>query len=214
MICDQCRDIEQIFNEKDARKQLRRYLKKGAPKSTRLLLEGLESEGVEGSSLLDIGGGIGVIQRELLQAGAVRACNVDAASGYVTVSREEAERGGYADQVGYIHGNFVEVAPEVEDADIVTLDRVICCFPDMKSLVALSAAKARKLYGLVFPVDTWWMRAAAFFINPIYKLFSRTTFESYVHSTEEVDSLIQSTGLKRRFYRTSGMWQIMVYARA
>jgi magnesium-protoporphyrin O-methyltransferase len=166
MICDQCRDIEQIFNEKDARKQLKRYLKKGAPKSTRLLLAGLESEGVQGSSLLDIGGGIGVIQRELFQAGATRSCNVDAASGYVKVSQEEAERGGYADRAGYIHGNFVEVASEVGDADIVTLDRVICCFPDMKSLVALSAAKARKLYGLVFPVDTWWMRLAAFIFNP------------------------------------------------
>jgi magnesium-protoporphyrin O-methyltransferase len=214
MICDQCRDIEQIFNEKDARKQLKRYLKKGAPKSTRVLIQALEGEGVEGNSLLDIGGGIGVIQRELFQAGLNRACNVDAASGYVKVSQEEAEGQGYSDRVGYIHGNFVEVAPEVGDADIVTLDRVICCFPDMKSLVALSASKARKLYGLVFPIDTWWMKLAAFILNPIYKIFSRTTFESFVHSTEEVDSLIRSTGLKRCFYRTSGLWQIMVYARA
>jgi magnesium-protoporphyrin O-methyltransferase len=176
MICDQCQDIEQVFNEKDARKELKKYLKKGAPKSTRLLVSALEKEGVEGGNLLDIGGGIGVIQQE--------AWNVDAASGYVEVSREEAKRQGYADRVGYTHGNFVELASEVEEADVVTLDRVICCFPDMRSLVALSAEKARNVYGLVFPKDTWWLKLAAAILNPLYQIFTRTSFESFVHPTD------------------------------
>jgi magnesium-protoporphyrin O-methyltransferase len=213
MVCDQCRDIEQIFNEKDARKQLRKYLKKGASKSTRLLVSALEQEGVEGDNLLDIGGGIGAIQQELFKAGVTRAWNVDAASGYVQVSREEAKRGGFTDRVGYTHGNFVELASQVEEADIVALDRVICCFPDMKSLVALSAEKARKLYGLVFPKDTWWLKLGVFILNPLFRIFSRTSFESFVHPTDEVDSLLRSKGLQQRYYRTSGMWQIMVYAR-
>jgi magnesium-protoporphyrin O-methyltransferase len=213
MICDQCQGIEEILNEKDARKELKKYLKKGASKSTRLLVSALEQEGVEGGSLLDIGGGIGVIQQELFKAGVTRAWNVDAASGYVQVSREEVKRRGFEDRVDYTHGNFVELASEVEDADIVTLDRVICCFPDMKSLVALSAEKARNLYGLVFPKDTWWLKLGVLIFNPLFGIFSRTSFESFVHATDEVDSLIRSKGLQPRFYRTSGVWQIMVYAR-
>jgi magnesium-protoporphyrin O-methyltransferase len=115
--------------------------------------------------------------------------------------------------VGYTHGNFVELASEVEEADIVTLDRVICCFPDMTSLVALSAEKARNVYGLVFPKDTWWLKLAAAILNPVYQIFTRTSFESFVHPTDEVDSIIRSKGLQQRYYRTSGVWQIMVYAR-
>lgn len=214
MICDQCRDIEQIFNERDARKQLKRYRKKGTAKSTRLLIDALIEAGVEGRDLLDIGGGIGVIQQELLRSGVTYAANVDAASGYVKVSREEAERQGFIDRVDYTHGNFVDLAPSVEKADIVTLDRVICCFPDMKTLVDLSAEKARKLYGIVFPRDTWWIKLGVRVLNPVFRIFSRTSFESFVHPTNEVDRMLRAKGMRRRYFRTAGMWQVMVYARA
>jgi len=214
MICDQCMGIEQIFNERDARKQLKKYRKKGAAKSTHLLVDALRGIGVKGRDLLDIGGGIGVIQQELFRSGVTYATNVDAASGYVKVSREEAERQGFIDRVDYTHGNFVDLAPSVEKADIVTLDRVICCFPDMKTLVDLSAEKARKFYGIVFPRDTWWIKLGVRVFNPLLRIFSRTSFESFVHPTNEVDRMLQAKGMRRAYFRTAGIWQVMVYVRA
>src|SRR3990170_1661911 len=114
------------------------------------------AEGVTGLSLLDIGGGIGVIQHELARAGVGRIASVDASSSYLAAQRAEAERLGYAPRASYLSGDFVTLADHIPDSDIVTLDRVICCYPDMRSLVSLSAARARRLCGIVYPRGTWW----------------------------------------------------------
>jgi magnesium-protoporphyrin O-methyltransferase len=214
VFCDQCCGIEQVFNEQEARRELRKYRRKGPAKSTRILIEALRNEELAGHDLLDIGGGIGAIQQELIQSGVSNVFNVDAASAFVKVSREEAERMGYADRVGYAHGNFVEIADDVDPADIVTLDRVICCFPDMHRLVSLSAEKAQRFYGIVFPRDTWWVHLASTVFNAVFGVVRRSPFKTFIHSTDAVDSLLLSMGLERRFFRTSGIWQIMVYARA
>ena len=89
--------------------------------------------------MLDIGGGIGAIQLELLAAGASRAQAVDASEAYVETARAEAERRGYGDQTTARVGDFVELAPSIEPADVVTLDRVVCCYPDVDALLGAAA---------------------------------------------------------------------------
>src|SRR5947207_5244489 len=150
MDCCQCKGIETLFNEKEARNRLRAYHEDGPSKTTRMLIEALKAEGVEGMTLLDIGGGVGAVQHELLRAGVERATGVEASTAYVKAAQEEAERQGHADRVSYHHANFVDIAPQIPPADIVTLDRVICCYHDMQALVGLSVAKAGRLYGLVY----------------------------------------------------------------
>ena len=99
-----------------------------------------------------------MIQHELLRAGAAQASGVEAAPAYLAAAREEAARQGHAERLRLHRGDFVALAPELPPADIVTLDRVICCYPDLPALVGLSAAHARRVYGLVYPRDTWWVK--------------------------------------------------------
>ena len=106
---------------------------------TRTLIEALKAEGVEGATLLDIGGGIGVIQHELLAAGAASAISVDASSAYLDAAREESDRRGLRGRVTYRHGDFVELAESVPPADIVTLERVLNVYPDWVRLAGVSA---------------------------------------------------------------------------
>ncbi len=161
MNCRQCEGIEKFFGRKEAERRLRRYRKKGPPKTTQLLIEAIRSYGVEGQTLLDIGGGVGTISHELLSSGLVYAMDVDASSGYLEAAQTEARHRGTLDRIGFRHGDFVDLAGTIEAADVVTLDRVICCYHDMRSLVELSLARARKLYGLVYPRDGWWTKLAA-----------------------------------------------------
>lgn len=35
------------------------------------------------------------------------------------------------------YGDFVSLAPDLETADLVTLDRVVCCYPELEPLVYL-----------------------------------------------------------------------------
>jgi len=212
MDCCQCQGIETVFDRKTADKELKQYRKDGPRKTTRTLLDALKAEGIEGMTLLDIGGGIGVVQHELLAAGASSATHVDAATAYIAAAKEEAERQGHADRVSHQYGNFVDLAPDIPPADIVTLDRVICCYHDMRSLVGLSAERARRLYGVVYPRDTWWMKAGMRVWN-LMQWISRSRFRAFVHPTEAVEAILLEVGLERRSYRPGFLWQVAVYGR-
>src|SRR4029453_15287431 len=126
-----------FYSERLAASELRKYRKKGPIPSTRTLIEALKAEGVEGATLLDVGGGIGAIQHELLDAGIARATSVDASAPYLVAAREESDRRGHGGRVTYRHGDFVELAESVPPADIVTLDRVINVYPDWQRLAGL-----------------------------------------------------------------------------
>src|SRR3990170_4333438 len=175
MNCCQCQGIEELFDQQYVYKELSRYRARGPDKTTRMLTEAIKEAGVAGLSLLDIGGGVGAIQHELLGAGVDHATNIDASTAYLSAARDEVERRGNAERVSYHHGNFVDLATDIEPADIVTLDRVICCYPDMEELVGLSAAKAGRLYGLVYPRDTWWVKFGLALMNFFLRL-QRSSF--------------------------------------
>jgi Methyltransferase domain len=208
-----CQGVDQIFGEKTARHDLRRYHKRGPSKPTRMLLDAVQREGVQNATVLDIGGGIGVIQQELLDAGAESATSVEASAAYVRVAREEAQRRGRADRISYREGDFVALADRVEPADVVTLDRVICCYPDMESLVGRSADRARRLYGLVYPQERWWVAAGIRATNLLMRLLRRG-FRAHLHPTAAVDAAALSHGLTPRLTRRAGsVWQVAIYAR-
>ena len=212
MSCCQCRGIETLFGERIARRDLKRYRRNGPLRTTRILLDRLKAEGVRGATLLDIGGGVGAISNELLRAGASRATVVDASPAYLEAAQAEAERQGYRSRIEYQYGDFVEVAPQIGPADVVTLDRVICCYDEMEALVSASAERAQRLYGVVYPRDTWWDRLGVSLANFACRVHGNP-FRVFVHSPEAVDRIIRSKGLTRRFYRTTPLWQIIVYAR-
>ena len=161
-----CQAQDEVFGERTARHDLRRYRRRGPSKPTRMLLEALEREGIEGATVLDIGGGVGAIQQELLAAGAAQGTAVEASDAYLSAAAEEAERRGQADRVRQLRGDFVELAGEVEPADVVTLDRVICCYPDMEALVGRSADRARRLYGSSIPATRGGSRSRS--ASPIW----------------------------------------------
>jgi magnesium-protoporphyrin O-methyltransferase len=212
MNCCQCQGIEELFNEQLVAGDLSSYRAKGPNKTTRIMTDALKKEGIQGLSLIDIGGGVGAVQHELLNAGVQNATDVDASQAYINAARGEAQRRGLDDRVNFLYGNFVDLAAQIPPADIVTLDRVICCYPDMEKLVGLSAARARKLFGLVYPRDVWWLRIGLAIMNFFFRL-RRNPFRIFPHPTPAVEALISNSGLKRRFYRQTLVWQVAVYSR-
>ncbi|MGO9307445.1 MAG: class I SAM-dependent methyltransferase [Spirochaetia bacterium] len=208
----QCREIESLFDQRLAADQLERVRRRGPLKSTRLLLEALRLCGVHGSTLLDIGGGVGAVHLQLLASGAGEATDVDASSAYLGSARSEAERLGLGSRVRYHHGNFLDLAAGIPPADIVTLDRVICCYDDMAGLVGASAAKARRLYGLVYPRDAWWTRLGIRLMNLGHRFWGRK-FRVFAHSTAAVESILAAHGLAKISHRTAGFWQVAVFDR-
>lgn len=218
MQCCQCEGLE-IETKQWAIEDLEAYNQDGPVETTQMLADALKAEGVQGMTLLDIGGGIGALEYELLRAGVQSAVDLDASTAYIQVAQEEAERQGLADRIRFIHGNFVDLAQDISSADIVTLDRVLCCYDDMERLVSLSVARAGKLYGLCYPRDTWWNRLIISFEN-FRKWLRKSPFRAYLHSPKAVDALVRENGFQPRFHRRkvnrgdNYRWQVVVYGRS
>ena len=215
MDCCSVNGLDKIFNKSTAQKEMKAYLKKGLDKRAQLLVNLLKEQGISDATVLEIGGGIGSLHLDLIKAGAASAVGYDASSAYVEAATSLAERLGLQDSVEYHLGDFAEQAPSAEDADIVLLDRVICCYPDMKALVTGSAQRTKRLCALTYPTRTWWTRAALSVGNLLLALF-RKEYRSFIHHPQEISATLAFQGLTRIFQGTSGflgVWQIAVYQR-
>jgi 2-polyprenyl-3-methyl-5-hydroxy-6-metoxy-1,4-benzoquinol methylase len=212
MNCCQCQGIEAVFDAQLVAKELVTYRDKGPNQTTRILVEALKAEGIQGGSLLDIGGGVGAVQHELLSAGVRNATDVDASLAYLNAAKAEAQRRGLSDRLNFQHGNFVDIAAQIPPADIVTLDRVICCYPDMEKLVSLSVGKVRQVYGLVYPRDVWWVKIGVKVVNFFFRL-RKNPFRTFIHPTRAVEAIANAAGFQRCFYRHTLVWQVVVYSR-
>src|SRR6266581_3906002 len=125
MTCCRASACESQFDRKRAARELKDYRAHGPQPTGRAMIHLLRRAGVDGSTLLDIGGGIGAIQYDLLECGAREVTAVDASSAYQRAARAEAERRGVSARIQFQLGDFVALAPQVAAADIVTLYRVV-----------------------------------------------------------------------------------------
>jgi SAM-dependent methyltransferase len=207
-----CEITDNAFSEAEARSELRDYRKHGPPKQTKLILEAIRSLGLKNAELLDIGGGVGTIYHELLEDVAREATHVDASSAYLKEAKEEAARRGHSQRVNFIHADFTDVASDLPKADIVTLDRVVCCYPDFRALLKAAAEHSRRVLALTYPRETWYLRIGLKVIN-FFQRLRRDPFRVFLHPVAEMDALLKKEGLERVILRRLFVWEIALYRR-
>ena len=218
MPCSQCDGIEQQFDDSAVRKKLASFRRRGPDRTTKLLIEDLRraiagTGGHAAETLLDVGAGIGAIHHVLLDGTISRAAHVDASSAHLAAARDEVDRRHHTERVSFVHGDFVALADSIPAADVVTLDRVICCYDDMTHLVRGSANKATRLYGAVYPRDATWMRFAIAAINVAQRV-RRSAFRVFLHAPASIDAELRAAGLERLSLRRTLGWEIVVYKRS
>jgi len=212
MPCNCCEITDSAFSEAEARADLKNYRKRGPAEQTKLILEAIRSLGLENADLLDIGGGIGAIHHELLEDMARRATHVDASSAYLKEAKEETARRGHGERVNFIHADFTQVASDLPKADIVTLDRVVCCYPDFRGLLKAAAQHSRSAVALTYPRETWYMRFGLKVVN-IFQNLRRDPFRVFLHPISEMDSLLKREGFERVSLRRLFVWEMALYQR-
>jgi magnesium-protoporphyrin O-methyltransferase len=199
-----------FYNEQRAAADLRRYRERGPNPWTQVLIDALKAEGVAGATLLDIGGGIGAIQHELLAAGVSHVTSVEASPASLAAARDESERRGYGDRVEHRLGDFIELAGSIPPADIVTLDRVVNVYPDWERLIRLSTERARRLYGLVYPRDTRLLRLGTAAVRAVF----RESVHADIRPVTEIERIVREQGLRPQFTQNVGrVWHVAVYRR-
>ena len=210
MPCNCCEITNNIFDENSARSDIKEYRKRGPAKQTKLILEAVRSLGLKGVQLLDIGGGVGTIHHELLKDTAREATHVDASSAYLKEAREESEKQGNSGKVNFIHADFTDVAADLPQADVVTLDRVVCCYPDFRSLLKNASEHSRKAIALTYPREVWYTRIGLGVIN-FFQRLRKDPFRVFVHPIHEMDLLLNSQGFKRMKKKRLFVWEMALY---
>jgi magnesium-protoporphyrin O-methyltransferase len=202
----------QQFNQKKVAQELKRYRQKGPGPTTRLLVDGIAQSAKINGTVLDIGSGVGGLTFALLERGASSAVAVDASAAYINAARDEATQRGRSDAIRFVHADFVVAASELPSASVVTLDRVVCCYPSCSGLLDAAVAHAERCLAISYPRDVWYVRAAMGLENGQRRL-TRNSFRTFVHPVAEIQDTIRRGGLRLSSRQESWMWSADVYVR-
>jgi magnesium-protoporphyrin O-methyltransferase len=202
-----------VFSERSARAEAKRYRRKGLDSTSRRIVDFLKTQGVEGKTVLEVGGGIGAIQIELLKAGAARALSVELTPTYEEVAAALLREAELSDRVERRVMDFAESADQVDGADVVIMNRVICCYPDMPRLAGAAADHARQLLVMSFPRKTWWMYVGLKVSN--FLLWTtRREFHIFLHPTEKIIATSEQHGLEPVLDQQGLVWKVAALRRA
>ena len=202
----------QQFNRRKVAEEVRRYRETGPGVTTRLMVDGIAQSGTLAGTVLDVGSGVGGLALALLERGATSAVAVDASSAYVEAARDEAARRGHAETIRFVHADFVAVASQVSPASIVTLDRVVCCYPSCEPLLAAALEHAERCLALSYPREVWYVRCGIMFENG-HRRLARNAFRTFLHPVATIESTIERAGFRLTSRRETWMWSADVYVR-
>jgi len=196
------------FGDKFARRIARRYHRHGLNKTQQRLVGFLAEHGLENASVLEIGGGLGEIQIELLGRGASHVTNLEISDGYEARAAELLAASGMTDRVDRRFLDIATSPDEVEDADVVVLHRVVCCYPDYQRLLSAAGGHARKLLVFSHPPRSILSRAVIGWDNLLRRM-KCNDFRAFVHPPEAMLAVLEEQGLKPRYHHRGLAWEVV-----
>ncbi|MEB2527060.1 methyltransferase domain-containing protein [Kocuria rosea] len=197
-----------VFGPRFARRLARRYRRRGLDRASRRVVEFLAAQGVEGASVLEIGGGVGGIQLELLRRGAARTTNLELVDSYEAEAAELAAAAGVSGRVVRMQLDIATDPEAVAPHDVVVLHRVVCCYPDHERLLGAAADRATRLLVFSHPPGHRLLRALAALENLGLRA-AGTPFRTYVHSPAAMLAVLQEHGLRPVHADRGAVWQVV-----
>lgn len=205
-------DYQSVFSGRFARRQSRRYQRLGLTPEAQRIVEFATSQGIAGATVLEIGGGIGQLQLELLRRGASRVTNLEISRNYEAEAARLLDQAGLADRVTRRLLDIAQAADEVEPADVVVLHRVVCCYPDYRGLLMAAAGHARKTLVYSHPAASVINRLQSGAENG-YRWLTRNDFRTFIHPPERMVDAAQSDGLTVAYRHHAWDWDVVGLAR-
>lgn len=204
---------EEMFKPRFARRTLRRYRKKGLDKLEREMVASVPARALDGARVLEIGGGIGAIQAELLASGAGQGEIVELVAAYEPYARELAREKGFGNRSTFRVVDVLEHPELVAPADVVVLNRVVCCTPDGVRLTGVAARLAVRMLVLTFPRDRFLMRGLMRVGNFFLRLMGRS-FRVFVHPRTSLHGAAQAEGMQLVKAGHGLVWEFLALQRA
>lgn len=204
--------LDEIFDNKFAERDARHYRKRGLPPRSRKLLSAIESVAdIRDRSVLEGGVGAGAFVVELLRRGAARAIAVDAVDAQLASTKHLAREYNVDDRMDLVLGDFAQT--DLPRADVVVLDRVVCCYPEWEPLLRRATGCARHAIALTYPRDTRGFRVVHKLMD-LWLLITRSEFRFHIHPIPRMQQLLRDAGFELRVVGRYYWWEILVAERA
>ncbi len=201
-----------FFSERFARRAMRRYLRQGLGGDELLIADWATESGLAGATVLEVGGGVGALQAELLRRGAATGVVVDVVPAFEPYARELAGEAGLDDRTTWVLADLAEEPEAVGEADIVALRRVVCCSPYGPALLGASARITRRTLLASYPRRRWAIRAIARLQNVAFAAL-RKEFRVYIHDPATLDASAGEAGFSRTRTHRGLVWETAAYTR-
>lgn len=214
MVCACCNFSDMAdrqFTAEKAAKELHAYRNGRLGPTTRLLRDSIVDLNLSDGSLLDIGGGVGALSFELLDRGITKAVVADASRAYVAAAREEVARRGRTESATIVQGDLLELAGTLPVADLVTLDRVVCCYPAYEPMLHEATRHATRGLAFSYPRDRWFVRSGMWIENATRA--RKSGFRTFVHPPARMQDVIERAGFTLARRSTTLVWAIDVFVR-
>ena len=176
------------------------------------MVEAASVGGLDDARVLEIGGGIGTLQGELLVRGAAQGEVLELVSAYEPYAQELARERGFEDRTTFRVADLLEDPQAVEPGDLVLMNRVVCCSPDGVALAREAAKLARRTLVLSFPRDVVWVRAGLRLVNVGLRLLGRS-FRTFVHPPAALAAAAEAEGLSPADSGHGLVWQFATFRR-
>jgi hypothetical protein len=203
---------EELFGEKTAAHDAEKYRRKGPDPMARSLARRAAARGVEGATVLEIGGGVGQVALELLKAGAASAEVVELLPAYEPFVRSLASEAGVAERMAFRTADLVADPTAAAPVDLVVMNKVVCCTPDGVALAGIAAPLARRALVLSFPRQVWWTRAGLATVNGYLRL-RRRRFRVFLHPQAALEGAVAAHGLARVSERNGPLFRVAAFER-
>lgn len=200
-----------MFGPRFARAMAARYRRRGLDRTAQRIVGFLDGD-IEGATVLEIGGGVGELQLELLKRGAASATNLELSPGYEADAAALIAEAGLA---GRVDRRLVDIATDphaVEPADIVVLHRVVCCYPDVATLLGAAADHARSRLVFSHPPRNPVSRALVATQNLLFRVVGRG-FRTFAHPPVAMLAVLAEHGLHLRAAHRGPVWQVAAVSR-
>jgi hypothetical protein len=198
-----------IFGKKTVQRDARRYQRKGLTGTAAWILQALTDVGITERSVLEVGGGIGGLQIELLEAGARHATNVEIIDSYEAAARSLITEHRLEDRVDRTVADYAQHSDQTPAADIVIMHRVICCYPDPDTLTEAACARARDRVAITIPRESPWVRLAFWGMNGWLRL-RRIAFRGYVHPHARILGVATTHGFHASRHDRGLLWESFI----
>jgi 2-polyprenyl-3-methyl-5-hydroxy-6-metoxy-1,4-benzoquinol methylase len=196
-----------MFGPRFAAHQARRYRRRGLDATEQRIVDFLDGAGIEGATILEIGGGAGQIQLELLRRGAASATNLELVDTYDTQAVQLAAQAGMTDRINRRIVDIAATPDEVTPADVVVLHRVVCCYPDYERLLAAAADHTKSLLVVSHPPRNPVSRFLVASQNAFFRL-SGKSFRTFAHPPDRMMDVLRDHGLVTAYTHRGRLWHV------